>query len=163
VAIRAEQKKRNCLEVFHNEESRIKFDAIPTLLERNVGCDAYQSEGLLISLLYAVFSQRETNLPLMFINTLACASQPTWSSSIMQRPFLLSFPHLLSSSSPFKYTLRFCNLHSQPYHNRLGNAQQKSAIICLLLPLNRLIPANKRVTLVASAKKDSFHQCNKRR
>jgi hypothetical protein len=29
VAICAEQKKRNCLEVFHNEESRIKFDAIP--------------------------------------------------------------------------------------------------------------------------------------
>jgi hypothetical protein len=44
---------------------------------KNEGCDAYRSEGLLLSLLSAVCSQGETNLPLVSIHILARASQPT--------------------------------------------------------------------------------------
>src|SRR6266567_1715753 len=54
---------------------------------------------------------------LCLITLLARASQPTWSSSLMQRLFLLSFPRLLSSSSQCKYTARFFQLRSQTYHN----------------------------------------------
>ena len=104
---------------------------------KNVGCDTYQSEGLLLSLLSAVCSQRETNLPLVCINILARASQPTWSSSIIQRLFLLSFPRLLSSSSPFKYTTRFCHLRSQAYHNCTWKCATEKRKCLLTLPPRR--------------------------
>jgi hypothetical protein len=80
------------------------------------------NRGVMTSAFIAVYSQGETNMPLASIHILARTSQPT-RSSIIQRLFLLSFPGLCSSTSPYTYTPRFCHLCSQAYHNR--------ALMCL--------------------------------